>query len=91
MKKTAVMIYRAFCMQEISCLTDWLVGLGKPMIVCAADHQPVKTEEGFTVLPEFSYDEVNLDEIDCLILPGISEFPEVLKDQRQRDFLARFK
>ena len=38
MKKTAVMIYRAFCMQEISCLTDWLVGLGKPMIVCAADH-----------------------------------------------------
>ena len=39
MKKTAVMIYRAFCMQEISCLTDWLVGLGKPMIVCAADHQ----------------------------------------------------
>ena len=60
MKKTAVMIYRAFCMQEISCLTDWLVGLGKPMIVCAADHQPVKTEEGFTVLPEFSYDEVDL-------------------------------
>lgn len=51
MKKTAVMIYRAFCMQEISCLTDWLAGLGKPMIVCAADHQPVKTEEGFTVLP----------------------------------------
>ena len=49
MKKTAVMIYRAFCMQEISCLTDWLAGLGKPMIVCAADHQPVKTEEGFTV------------------------------------------
>ena len=91
MKKKAVMIYRAFCMQEISCLTDWLVGLGKPMIVCAADHQPVKTEEGFTVLPEFSYDEVNLDEIDCLILPGISEFPEVLKDQRQLDFLARFK
>ena len=91
MKKTAVMIYRAFCMQEISCLTDWLVGLGKPMIVCAADHQPVETEEGFTVLPEFSYDEVNLDEIDCLILPGISEFPEVLKDQRQLDFLARFK
>ena len=62
------------------------------MIVCAADHQPVKTEEGFTVLPEFSYDEVDLDEIDCLILPGISEFPEVLKDQRQLDFFrARFK
>ena len=91
MKKTAVMIYRAFCMQEISCLTDWMVGLGKPMIVCAADRNPVKTEEGFTVLPDLCYEELDLDEIDCMILPGIAEFREVLKDRRQLDFLARFK
>lgn len=90
MKKTAVMIYRKFCMQEISCLTEWLGGSGKPMIVCAADRQPVKTEDGFTVLPDLSFDELNLDDIDCLILPGICEFPEVLSDCRIIDFLKKF-
>lgn len=90
MRKALVMIYPLFSMQEISCLTEVLSYNQKEMIVCAKDRNPVLTEDGFHVLADLTYQQVKVDDYDCLILPGICAFTNVLKEEVHIEFLRQF-
>lgn len=56
MKKAAVMLYPMFSMQEISCTTELFKFYDKDIVTYSADGGPVKSEDGFTILPDRSFD-----------------------------------
>ena len=91
MKKAAIMLYPKFSMQEISCTTELFLFHDKEIITYSADREPVKSEDGFTILPDRSFGEFCREEVDCLVLPGIWEPLPVMLDGRNIRFLEQFR
>ena len=90
MKKTAVLIYNQFCNFEIAPLLEMLAMAQKPFTVFAKTLQPVKSEEGLTVLPEMPIDNLNIEEYDSLILLGTIDIREAIEDDTIIDFIKQF-
>lgn len=91
MKKTAVMLYPLFSMQEISCTTELFRFYDREIVTFSAGQEPVKSEDGFTILPDKSFEEFCREDFGCLVLPGIWEPLPVLLDQRNIRFLEQFR
>ena len=91
-KKLALMIYPNFSMQEISSicfLFRWHYDV--ETVVFASSIDVVNAEEGPLFKPHKTFDEFNVDDYDCLILSGCSDFGSALKDVRNKAFLMQFK
>ena len=73
MKKAAIMLYPLFSMQEISCTTELFKFYDKEIVTFSAGREAVKSEDGFTVLPDKGFEEFRREEFDYLVLPGIWE------------------
>ena len=91
MKKAAVMLYPMFSMQEISCLTELFKFDEKGIVTFSAGGEAVKSEDGFTVLPDRPFGSLDREEFDCLILPGMWEPLPVLLDGRNIRFLEQLR
>lgn len=92
MKKVAVMIYPYFSMQEISCLTDGLkVYYDIDVDVFAASKEIIKSEDNFQVVANKTFDEFEIEEYGCLILPGIWNPLPALFDEENIAFLRKLK
>ncbi|MBD5149499.1 MAG: hypothetical protein HDT18_03835 [Oscillibacter sp.] len=91
MKKAAVMLYPLFSMQEISCTTELFKFYDKEIVTFAAGGEAVKSEDGFTILPDQPLEAFQREEFDCLVLPGIWEPLPVMLDERNIRFLERFR
>ena len=91
MKKAAVMVYPMFSMQEISCTTELFKFYDKEIVTFSAGREPVKSEDGFTILPDRAFEEFRREEFDCLVLPGIWEPLPVMLDERNIRFLEQFR
>lgn len=91
MKKDAVMLYPLFSMQEISCTTELFKFYDKEIVTFSAGREPVKSEDGFTILPDMAFDEFRREDFDCLLLPGIWEPLPVMLDERNIRFLEQFR
>ena len=91
MKKTALLVYPEFSLQEVmnlSRLFRWEFDIYTEVI--SSGRTPVKSEEGILVLPQRTTDEFRTGDYSCLILPGCSDFTEVFKDEKIFDFLSSF-
>ena len=64
MKKAAVMLYPMFSMQEISCTTELFKFCGKEIVTFSAGGEPVRSEDGFTVLPDRPFEAFCREEVD---------------------------
>lgn len=91
MKKAAVMLYPLFSMQEISCTTELFKFYDKEIVTFAAGGEAVKSEDGFTVLPDRAFEDFYREDFDCLVLPGIWEPLPPLMDERNIRFLEQFR
>ncbi|MBD5155955.1 MAG: hypothetical protein HDT15_13070 [Oscillibacter sp.] len=91
MKKAAVMLYPLFSMQEISCTTELFKFYDKEIVTFAAGGEAVKSEDGFTILPDKSFENFHREDFDCLVLPGIWEPLPVMLDERNIRFLEQFR
>lgn len=91
MKKAAVMLYPLFSMQEISCTTELFKFYDKEIVTFSAGREPVKSEDGFTILPDNAFEEFRREDFDCLVLPGIWEPLPVMLDERNIRFLEQFR
>ena len=91
MKKAAIMLYPLFSMQEISCTTELFKFYDKEIVTFSAGREAVKSEDGFTVLPDKGFEEFRREEFDCLVLPGIWEPLPPLLDERNIRFLEQFR
>lgn len=86
--KALVVLYDLFSMQEISCLTEILACTGNTIQTCSRSMDSVMTEDGFQVVPDMTLDEVNFDDYNCVILPGIAYMFHVLKQKEYAEFLS---
>ena len=91
MKKAAVMVYPMFSMQEISCTTELFKFYDKEIVTFSAGREPVKSEDGFTILPDMVFEEFRREDFDCLVLPGIWDPLPVMLDERIIRFLEQFR
>ncbi len=91
MKKTAVLLYPLFSLQEIGTLTELLRFYDRETVTFSAGREPVKSEDGFTILPDRDLTEFCREEFDSLVLPGIWEPLPVLLDERIIRFLEQFR
>ena len=91
-KKTAVMIYPYFSLQEITCLTSALtVWYEREVDVIASSNKILKSEDGFQVKANKTFEMTDVSEYDCLILPGILNPIPALHDERNIEFLKTLK
>lgn len=91
MKKTAILLYPLFSLQEIGTLTELLRFYDREIVTFSAGREPVKSEDGFTILPDRDLTEFHREEFDCLVLPGIWEPLPVMLDDRVIRFLEQFR
>ena len=91
MKKTAVLLYPLFSLQEIGTLTELLRFYDRETVTFSAGREPVKSEDGFTILPDRDLTEFHRGEFDSLVLPGIWEPLPVMLDERIIRFLEQFR
>lgn len=91
-KKYAVLIYPKFSLQEITCLTSCLtVWFEEKIDIVASEKKFYTSEDGFSVMPNKTVEEVSVSDYDCLILPG-TIFPlQPLYDEKLIDFLKQGK
>ena len=80
-KKTAVLIYNQFCNFEIAPALEMLAMARKPVTVFARSLSAVKSEEGLTVVPEKTIEE---------LLPGALDIREVIEDEKILSFIRKF-
>ncbi|MDO4711444.1 MAG: DJ-1/PfpI family protein [Peptostreptococcaceae bacterium] len=91
-KKIALVVYPEFSFQEIADLCRlfrW--NYDSMTVVFSSSKEPVRSEEGFVVLPEKTFDEFSKEDYDCLILPGCSDLRAPLADEKLKTFLERFR
>ena len=91
MKKTAGLLYPLFSLQEIGTLTELLRFYDMETVTFSAGREPVKSEDGFTILPDRDLTEFDRGEFDSLVLPGIWEPLPVMLDERIIRFLEQFR
>jgi len=86
------MIYPNFSMQEISNLTTALtVWYDYEIDVFASSKDVMKTEDGFQVIANKTFDEFEMNSYECLIMPGILEPIPAMLDEKNTEFLKQFK
>ena len=91
-KKYAVLIYPNFSLQEITCLTSCLtVWFEEKIDIIASEKKLYTSEDGFSVMPDKTVEEVSVSDYDCLILPGTIFSLQPLYDEKLIDFLRRGK
>lgn len=90
MKKTAVLVYNSFCNFEFSVALEILSLSEKEVTIFGKTIDPVKSEDGLTVLPDATIDDINLDEFDSLLLPGAMDIKEAIEDKKVIDFIRMF-
>ncbi len=89
MKKIAVIIYPSFSLVEITNLT-YFIGAFEKIDFLASERRMYLSEDGFQVIPNYSFDEVCPSDYRCIILPGTNPIP-VLYDKKTIDFLKGCK
>jgi 4-methyl-5(b-hydroxyethyl)-thiazole monophosphate biosynthesis len=91
-KKIAVVIYPYFSLQEITTLTSCLkIWFDKDIDYLGSELTIYKSEEGFNVTPTKTFNDANIDDYNCIILPGIINPLPALYDNRLINFLSELK
>ena len=91
MKKTAILIYDSFCNFEISTVLEILALAEKPITVFGITREAIRSEDGLSVLPDDTIDNLDLDAYDSLILPGAMDIREAIENERIIDFIKKFE
>ena len=78
MKKTAILLYDSFCNFEISVALEILALAEKPITVFGITKQAIRSEDGLSIFPDDTIDNLDLDAFDSLILPGSMDIRETI-------------
>ncbi len=90
MRKVAVLVYNQFCNFEFSVALEMLAMAGKPITVFAKSLEPVKSEEGLSVVADKTIDELQIEEYDALLLTGAADIREAIEDEHVLEFIKAF-
>lgn len=89
MKKTAVVLYPQFSEYELSVALSILMQGGKPIATVGLNREPIRGESGLACVADTTINEVNMDEIDSLLLPGCMDIGALREEQALFDFVGK--
>lgn len=89
MKKTAVLLYPQFSEYELSVALSILMQGNKPIVTVGLTKQLIKGESGLSCIADSCIDEINLEEIDSLLLPGCMDIMSLMDEERLFDFIKK--
>ncbi|WP_409254339.1 DJ-1/PfpI family protein [Bacillus sp. SCS-153A] len=87
MKKTAVLLYPQFSEYELSVALSVLMQGDKPVVTCWTKDEPVRGESGLTCLPDVIIQEIDLNDIDSILLPGCMDIMSLDEEEGLCTFL----
>lgn len=90
MKKAAVLIYDHFCNFEFAVALEMLAMAEKQITVFAKTPDPVKSEEGLSLIADKTLDELEIEEYDSLLLTGSTDIREAVEDEEIIKFVKEF-
>ena len=94
-KKSAVMLYPYCSLQEVTCLTSaltlWDDHEGAQIVTFASTRDILRSEDGFQLAAEHTFDEFRAQDYDCLLLPGILNPMPALFDPANIGFLRSLR
>lgn len=90
-KRIALLVYPNFSLQEVSNLM-WLFRWYYDTMseVVYTEKEAVMSEEGIFVYPQKTCEEFQVEDYDCLILPGCSDTRQAIQNKKLKSFLERF-
>lgn len=90
MKKVAVLLYPHFCSFEISVALEMLCMADKEVTIFAKTKEPIKSEEGLSVVCDLMVDKLVINEYDSLLLPGSMDLEPAITDDETMSFIRKF-
>lgn len=87
MKKTAVLLYPQFSEYELSVALSILMQGGKPIVTLGSNTEPIRGESGLNCIADLPVNEVELDDIDSLLLPGCMDISTLQLEESLLDFI----
>lgn len=75
--KSYILVYEGFVQFEIV-LASYLLKHAGDIVTVGVSKDPVVSAESFKVIPDITIDEVDIDEVDAFIVPGV--YPDTLSD-----------
>lgn len=94
MNKALVITYPGFSLYEITCLTSYLtISLSNDntweIDKVSNNLEPVISEDYFSVNPNKVFNEININDYQLIILPGIIDYTKVIDDENLINFIKR--
>ena len=89
MKKTAVLLYPQFSEYELSVALSILMQGEKPIITASLENSPIKGESGLNCIPDKALDDLDMDEIDSLLLPGCMDINALQNKEKYIEFIKQ--
>ncbi len=90
MKKTAVLLYDACCLFEVTVALEMLQMAQKPVVYFAKELKPIKSEEGMLVIADCTFEELKIEEYDSLLITGCTNAKEPMEDTKTLEFISKF-
>lgn len=90
MKKTAVLLYDTCCLFELTVALEMLKMAEKPVIYFSKELNPIRTEEGMLVIADNTFEQLNVDEYDSLLITGATDARGMVEDESTQEFVSKF-
>lgn len=86
---TGILLYPRFSEYELSVIISILTQANHPKIFIGLNDQAVKGEAGLTCLPETTIDNINIEMLQSLVLPGVDDFQHLIDKEPLFQFIRR--
>lgn len=87
---TGILLYPRFSEYELSVLLSVLKQGQKRTVFIGLNNQVVKGEAGLTSIPEATINEIDINQLDSLVLPGVDDFEHLFNHSELTSFLRNF-
>ncbi|KYD22514.1 DJ-1/PfpI family protein [Parageobacillus toebii] len=88
---TGILLYPRFSEYELSVLLSVLKQGRKPTVYIGLNAQVVKGEAGLPSIPEVTVNEVDINQLDSIVLPGVDDFEHLVDHPELTNFLRKFQ
>ncbi|MDR0139477.1 DJ-1/PfpI family protein [Metabacillus idriensis] len=88
-KYTGILLYPRFSEYELSVLLSVLQQGGKHTVYVGLDNQVIKGEAGLPCVPETTIEDINLEHLDSIVLPGVDDFEHLVNHKELSSFLFK--
>ncbi|WP_408006153.1 DJ-1/PfpI family protein [Pseudalkalibacillus sp. A8] len=88
---TGILLYPRFSEYELSVLLSILKQGRKPIVLIGLDKDAVKGEAGLACIPDVRVEEVDVEALDSIVLPGVDDFQHLDRHPSLISFLGKFR